>query len=127
MGTGIEEGQLLTSLVIPSLVTRSFPACPTPRAALVALIAAAGDVNAFTLHQFVNGLIVTACLCGIPIAVFAILYGRYNSPPVKGPEFLHEPPADLPPAVVDALFTTAPTPARWSRRCSTWCAATSSS
>ena len=94
-------------MVIPSL-----SACPAPRAALGPLVAAAGDVNAFTLHQFVNGLIVTACLCAIPIAVFAILYGRYNSPPVKGPEFLHEPPADLPPAVVDALFTTAPTPAK---------------
>jgi hypothetical protein len=46
------------------------------------------------------------------VAVFTVLYLRYNSRPVKGPEFLHEPPADLPPAIVDALFTSAPTPAK---------------
>jgi hypothetical protein len=66
----------------------------------------------FTGAQFVQGLIVCAVIGAVIVVAFAILYLKYNSRPVKGPELLHEPPADLPPAIVDALFTSAPTPAK---------------
>ncbi len=79
---------------------------------LAPLTALLADTTDFTLQQFTTGLIVCACLGAILVAVYVVLYRRYNSRPVKGPEYLHEPPADLPPAIVDALFTTAPTSAK---------------
>lgn len=59
-----------------------------------------------------QGLIVCGCIGALVLAVYAVFYRRYDSRPVPGPEYLHEPPADLPPAIVDALFTTAPSSAK---------------
>jgi hypothetical protein len=65
-----------------------------------------------TADQFLHGLVVCGFIAAAILVVYVALYRRYNSRPVKGPEYLHEPPADLPPAIVDALFTTAPTAAK---------------
>ena len=76
---------------------------------LVPLVA---DESSFTRQQFVAGLVADVVIAVAVVVVFAVLYRRYVPPAVKGPEYLREPPADLPPAIVDCLFTSAPTPAK---------------
>ena len=70
------------------------------------------DGWSFSRAQFYLGLAICGLVAVLVAGVFAVLYLRFNSRAVKGPEYLHEPPADLPPAIVDTLFTTAPSPAK---------------
>jgi hypothetical protein len=62
--------------------------------------------------QFAQGVMACVVIGAFIVIVYAVLYLSYTPRPVKSPEYLREPPADLPPAVVDALFTSAPTPAK---------------
>jgi hypothetical protein len=78
--------------------------CAARRLATVAADLTGADVK--------QGFIVCAVLGAGILAVYVVLYLRYRPRPVKTPRFLREPPADLPPAVADALFTSAPTPAK---------------